>query len=144
MMGPLEFLVIGFPGNKFKGEILPELVTLRAKGIIRMIDVSLIRKDEEGNTVVLEFSDLKGEEAEAFGPFAGDLVNWFAQDDIEGVIAEMPNNCSAAMMLFEHAWAAKLRETILRADGQLILDGRVPPEAVEMAAALIELETPID
>ena len=144
MMGPLEFLVIGFPGNKFRGEILPELVALRAKGIIRMIDVSLIRKDEEGKAVVMEFSDLKGEEAEAFGPFAGDLVKWFAQDDIEGAIAEMPNNCSAAMLLFEHTWAAKLREDILRADGQVILDGRIPPEAVEMAAALIELESATD
>lgn len=144
MMGPLEFLVIGFPGNKFRGEILPELVTLRANGIIRMIDVELIRKDEEGNTLVLEFSDLEGEEAEAFGPFAGDLVNWFAQDDIDGAIAEMPNNCSAAMMLFEHTWAAKLREAILRADGQMILNGRVSPEAVEAAAALIELESATD
>ena len=139
-MGPLEYLVVDFPGNKFKGEIIPELAALRDKGIIRMIDLTLIRKDEAGNALILEFSDLDGEEAEAFGPFAGDLVDWFAQDDIDATIDEMPNNSSAGMMLFEHTWATGLREAIVRAGGELVFDGRVSPETVEAAAALIALE----
>ncbi|MFL5664953.1 MAG: hypothetical protein ACJ8BW_26935, partial [Ktedonobacteraceae bacterium] len=63
-LGPLEYLVVGFEGNRFTGQILPELRAAREKGIIRVVDLFFLKKDEQGDTVAMELSDLSGEEAE--------------------------------------------------------------------------------
>jgi len=98
-LGPLEYVLIGFEGNRFTGQILPELVAARDKGIIRVIDLLLILKDEQGNTAVMELSDLNSEETERLGPIAGDLLEVLEQDDVEAVAGYLPNNSSAALLL---------------------------------------------
>ena len=82
-LGPLEYLVVGFEGNRFTGQILSELRAARDKGIIRIIDLLLIMKDENGDITAMEMSDLSSEEAEQFGSIAGDLLQAFEPDDVE-------------------------------------------------------------
>ena len=107
-IGPLEYAVVGFEGNRFTGQILAELRAAKEKGIIRIIDLLLIMKDENGDITALELSDLGGEDAEAFGPIAGDLLEVFEPDDVETAASDLPNNSSAALLLIEQTWAIPL------------------------------------
>jgi hypothetical protein len=140
-LGPLEYILVGFEGNRFTGQILPELRAARDKGIIRVIDLLLILKDENGNTAVMELSDLSSEEADQFGPIANDLLEVLSQDDVEAVADQIPNNSSAGLMVFEHTWAVSLKEAILNAGGIPLAGGLVAPAVVQMVEAELEAET---
>src|SRR2546428_5403457 len=97
-LGPLEYLVVGFEGNQFTGQILSELRTARDKGIIRIIDLLLIMKDENGDITAMEMSDLSNKKTEQFGPIARDLLQTFEPDDIETAANQIPNNSSAGLL----------------------------------------------
>jgi Family of unknown function (DUF6325) len=129
-LGPLEYLVAGFEGNRFTGKILAELRAAQEKGIIRIIDLSVIKKDDQGNITSLELSDLSGEEAAELGPLAGDLLGLFAPEDIEQVAADLPNNSAAGLLLFEHTWAIGLKNAVKEAGGVAIAGGFVAPDVV--------------
>lgn len=139
-LGPLEYVLVGFEGNRFTGQILPELRAARDKGIIRVIDLLLILKDEHGNTAVMESSDLSSEEAERLGPIAGDLLEVLEQDDVEAVGNYIPNNSSAALLLIEQTWAIGLKEAIMNAGGIPLTGGLVAPAVVQMLEAELEEE----
>jgi len=139
-MGSLEYMVVAFDGNHFTGEILPELRSLRERGIIQVVDLLFIQKDRDGNLTVREVSDLSLEEAKPYGPLAGDLHDLISQTDIEDIARNMPNNCSAAIALFEHIWAAHLKETIARAQGQIIDGGLIPAADVAMLSSELAAE----
>lgn len=130
-LGPLEYLVVGFEGNRFTGQILKELRAAREKGIIRVIDLFLLKKDENGNVEGIELSDLSGEEAQQLGPLAGNIMSVFGPDDIEKVAGDIPNNCSAALLLFEHTWAVGLKEAIKNASGIPVAGGLISPVVVQ-------------
>lgn len=129
-LGPLEYLVVGFEGNRFTGQILPELRAAREKGIIRVVDLLLLRKDESGDITALELSDLNSEEAEHLAPLAGELLSLFTPEDIEQVARDIPNNSSAAILLFEHTWAIGLKEAIRHASGIVVAGGLVAPDVL--------------
>ena len=139
-LGPLEYVLIGFEGNRFTGQILPELRAARDRGIIRVIDLLFILKDQNGNTAVMELSDLSDEEAEQFGPIANDLLEVLAQDDVEAVADQIPNNSSAGLMVIEHTWAVSLKEAIMNAGGIPLAGGLVAPAVVQMIEAELEAE----
>ena len=139
-LGPLEYILVGFEGNRFTGQILPELRAARDKGIIRVIDLLLILKDENGNTAVMELSDLSDEEAEQFGPIANDMLEVLAQDDVEAIADQIPNNSSAGLMVIEHTWAVSLKEAIMNAGGIPLAGGLVAPAVVQMIEAELEAE----
>src|SRR6266480_5390868 len=130
-LGPLEFLIVGFEGTRFTGQILAELRAARDKGIIRVVDLFAIRKDEQGNVTALGLSDLSAEEAAELGPLAGDLMGLFAQEDIDQVAADIPNNSAAGLLLFEHTWAIGLKEAIKNAGGIAVTGGFVAPEVLQ-------------
>lgn len=130
-MGPLEYMVIEFEGNHFTGEILPELQSLRDRGVMRIVDLVFIQKDMDGNLVAQELSDLSEEQAKPFGPIAGDMLRLFSPEDVEEVAGELPRNSSAAIALIEHTWAVRLKETISRAQGRVLRDGLVSEADVE-------------
>jgi hypothetical protein len=137
-LGPLEYLVVGFEGNRFHGHILSELRTAKEKGIIRVVDLIVLTKDDQGNFAALELSDLSKEEAEQFAPLAGDLLKVFAPEDIESVAANIPNNSSAGLLLFEHTWAIGLRDAIKDAGGIAVAGGLVSPETLQMLEEELE------
>src|SRR5260221_1978535 len=134
-LGPLEYLVVGFEGNRFTGQILRELRAAHDKGIIRVVDLLVLTKDESGNLAAMELSDLSGEEAEQLGPIAGDLLQVLEPDDVEAVASNIPKNSSAGLLLFEHTWAVGLKEAIMNAGGIPLAGGLVAPVVVQLLEA---------
>lgn len=130
--GPAELIVVKFPGNEFKGEILPALVDLVKDGTIRLIDFVAVRKNEDGSVDFME-----AVEAYTDGPIdaiVDDEVDLLNHEDIASVAETLEPNSTAAMLLFEHKWAAKFTQAIRDAKGELILDERIPAAVVEEVA----------
>jgi len=134
-LGPVEYMVIEFPGNQFKGEIIPALREVVDKGAIRIIDLVFVRRDDQGNISVMELSDLQKDAASAFVPLARETSTLLAEEDIEKVSEIMENNSSAALFLFEHVWAKRFRDAVLDANGRVIAGERIPKEVVDAALA---------
>ena len=139
-LGPLEYLIVAFEGNKFSGEILNALHDAQEKGIIRVIDLLVIKKDEQGNVMALELSDLSEEEARPFSFLAGGLLSIFEPDDVEITASEMPNNSAAGLLLVEDTWAIPLKKAMLNAGAVARTGGMVAPEVVQAIEAEIEAE----
>jgi len=138
-LGPLEYLIVGFEGNRFTGQILSELRAAREKGIIRIVDLCVIKKDDQGNVTGLELSDLSGEEAVELGPLAGDALRLFAQEDIDQAAANIPNNSAAGLLLIEQTWAIGLRDAIKNAGGVPVAGGLVSPDALQELEEELEM-----
>ncbi len=130
-MGPVDYLMIRFPGNKFTGKLAPEVARLQNEGIIRVIDLVLITKDENGKLVTLDPEDAGPEVAVSFYELTKDAREWFSEGDIDVIAESLPKNSSAALILFENVWASKFKEALLEANAELIDMGRIPPENVE-------------
>ena len=131
VLGPLEYLVVGFEGNRFTGQILAELRAAQEKGIIRVLDLFVMKKDVQGNVTALEVSELSDEEKAEFGPLAGNLMSLFSPEDMQQAAASIPNNSAAGMLLFEHTWAIGLKEAIKHAGGIAAFGGLVAPEVLQ-------------
>jgi hypothetical protein len=128
-LGPLDYLVVGFPGNQFKGEIAPALAEASAKGIIRIVDLVFVMKDASGATTTLEMKDLPEELKEAFASVAEDAQGLFTPEDIVALTDTLPPDNSALIVLYEHLWAIRIKEALLNANAVLIAQGRIPQEA---------------
>ena len=131
VLGPLEYLVVGFEKYRFTGQILAELRATQEKGIIRVVDLCMIQKDEQGNVTERELSELRGEEATELSPLAGNVMGLLADEDIQQLAAGIPNNSAAGLLLFEHTWAIGLKEAIKNAGAVAVTGGFVSPDALE-------------
>ena len=131
-MGPVDYLVVKFPGNKFSGEIAPELAKLERNGIIRIIDLAFVLKDTKGNVVITEAKDVGGKTGDAFSAFAKAVsdAEWFSIDDLEAIAKGLPDNNSAAILLFENTWAIHFKEALLNSGAELVDQGRIPSEVI--------------
>jgi hypothetical protein len=133
-VGPVEYMIVAFPGNNFKGEIIPALEELVDNGTIRIIDLAFVLKDAEGNVAAVEASDLESKVGSAFGKLAaegpGRLLN---EEDLEAAGEELEPNSSAALLVWEDLWATRLKNAILDADGVLLDLDRIPYEVVHAA-----------
>jgi uncharacterized membrane protein len=134
-MGPLEYMVVRFEGNHFTGEILPELRSLRDRDLVRIVDLVFIQKDANGEVTTRDLRELNADEAQQYGAIAGDVSDLLSSEDIEDVAGRLPNNSSVALALLEHVWAIHLRDTIRRAQGEILESGFVPPDEVEALTA---------
>jgi hypothetical protein len=130
VMGPVDYLMVRFPGNKFSGKIAPELATLEKKGIIRVIDLVFMLRDENGKLVIFESHNLGGDAGAAFNELSKNTREWFSEGDIEVIAATLPKNSAAALLLFENVWAIHFKEALLDANAELIDMGRIPPETI--------------
>jgi hypothetical protein len=134
-LGPVDYLVVLFPGNKFSGKIAPELNRLQNEGIIHVVDLVFIHKDAHGKVASIEAKDLGGEAGTAFSTFAHKVKEWLSQGDIEALGEVLPNNSSAAALLFENTWAVKFKHALMEADAQLVTQGRIPGELIAQVIA---------
>jgi len=137
-LGPLEYTVIGFEGNRFNGEIARDLSEVIDAGIIALVDLVFITKDIDGNATSLE---LDNKDDPRFAGFAGmfeGLTGLLSQEDIDKVAAELEPNTSALVIMFEHRWAVKLKKAMAAAGGFLVARETIRPEALEMLNAEIE------
>jgi uncharacterized membrane protein len=132
-MGPVDYLMLKFVGNRFNGKIVPELADLEKKGNIRIIDIVLIVKDGNGKLFVTEAKDLQGDAGRAFSQIAKNTQEWFYTGDIETIASTLPNNSSAGLLLYENVWAIKLKEALLDSGAELITMGRIDPEVIAEA-----------
>ena len=133
-IGPVEYMIVAFPGNKFSGEIAPALAELADNGTIRIIDLAFVMKDADGTVAAMELNDLDSKVGAAFAEIAGEgpgrLLN---EEDLEAAAEELEPNSSAALLVWEDLWAAKLKQAILNADGVLLDLERLPHEVVQAA-----------
>jgi hypothetical protein len=131
-MGPIDYLVIEFPGNRMTGEGWPILVDLVDRGIIRILDLAFIRKDEDGSVSGLTLQDL-GDDGVELTAFEGASSGLLGDDDLAEAAAAVEPGCSAGVLLFENTWAAPFAAAMRRSGGELVAFGRIPINAL-MAA----------
>jgi hypothetical protein len=131
-MGPIDYLVIEFPGNRMTGEGWPILVDLVDRGIIRILDLAFIRKEEDGSVSGLTLQDL-GEDGVELTAFEGASSGLLGDDDLAEAAAAVEPGCSAGVLLFENTWAAPFAAAMRRSGGELVAFGRIPINAL-MAA----------
>ncbi|MCB0179504.1 MAG: hypothetical protein KDI62_14830 [Anaerolineae bacterium] len=138
MYGPLEYVVIGFDGNRFTGEILPKLIEVEQQGCVRVVDLVFLSKNEAGDLTIMEISDLSEEDAAAYEPLVKEFHGLLTAEDVATIAADLPENTSAAVALFEHRWAMGLQWAVKAAGGQMLDSGFVHPEAqAEVIAEVI-------
>ena len=134
-VGPIEYLVVAFPGNKFKGEIIPALAELVESNTIRILDLVFILKDE-GNVAAIELAELDPEdEAAAMSDISEVDAGLLNEDDIALAAESLEPNSSAGLLVFENVWATRFAEAVRNADGQLIANERIPYDVVQAALA---------
>jgi len=130
ILGPVEYLIVDFPGNEFSGEIIPALNDLVDSETIRIIDLSIISKDAEGNVTIFEASELASEVADALVKLEGEHDELLSEADLLMAAEEMPNNSTAAALLFENLWAARFAQAVRNANGEVLMNVRIPNETV--------------
>ncbi len=136
MMGPVDYIVVGFKGNSFDGSILDALTKAMKHDIIRVIDLVFIMKDEKGDILEAEYEDQSEELRATFGEFMReDDMPLLSEGDVEKIGKQMEKDTAAGVLVIEHLWAKGLKQSLMDAGGFLIADGRVHPEAVEAAMA---------
>ncbi|MFF9814391.1 DUF6325 family protein [Streptomyces sp. NPDC014006] len=138
-MGPVDYLVVEFPGNRMTGEGLPLLVDLVDRGVIRILDLTFIRKDADGSVTGLEIGDLTGDGALDLAVFEGASSGLLGQDDLEEAAAALEPGNSAGVLIYENLWAAPLAAALRRGGAELVASGRIPVPAI--LAALDATET---
>jgi hypothetical protein len=136
--GPIDFFVIEFKTDQLKGESLPALLELVEKKIIRLIDLVIIQKDEEGNYQVLEMEELSPDVVAVFEPLEVEINGMIQIEDIELIAEAMENNTTAALLLIENLWAIKFGEAAIRSGGRLMMFDRIPFEVVNETMQLFE------
>jgi uncharacterized membrane protein len=134
-LGPIELLVVKFPGNRFSGEIAPALEDLVDKGLIRIIDLIFVIKDEYGNVRALEMTELDEDVYAALDPFVDDVAGVLTEEDVRHLSAALEPNSSAGIMLFENTWAARFAEAVRNANGELVLNERIPRAVIDQLMA---------
>lgn len=133
--GPIDFIVLSFAGNQFKGEIMDSLLELVESNTIRIIDLMIVLKDEQGDLIAAELQQHNSEIVDLFEPLDFEISGMITAEDVEMIGANLENNSTAALMLFENLWAIKFKEAVINANGTLVVQGRIPPEEIEMALA---------
>lgn len=132
-IGPVEYLIVAFPGNKFKGEIVPALRELVDAGTIRIIDLAFVLKDADGAVVTAELGDLDSDVFKAFDALTPETLGLLNEEDLAAAAEELEPNSSAALLVWEDVWATKLRDAILNAGGEVLDLERLPYEVVQAA-----------
>jgi hypothetical protein len=136
-LGPVDWIVVEFPGSRFKGEIAPTLVDLVDRGVIRVLDLVLMKKAEDGTLDFYELADLEDSEVGALRAYETALATLLSEEDVVAVAEAVEPGSSAALLVWENCWAAPFGSAVRHAGGQLVASGRIPVQAL---LAAIEAE----
>jgi hypothetical protein len=132
-IGPVDYAIVAFPGNRFRGEIGPALADLVESNTIRIIDIAFVGKSKDGDAVAFEITELDPdvqESLESAGIEVGGLLN---EDDLTSTAAELEPNSSAALIVWENVWAREVTQAMRDAGGELVAFERLPHEVVQAA-----------
>ena len=132
-IGPVEYIIVGFPGNQFNGEIAPELGKLVESGTIRILDLVFITKDASGEVSAVEFEDHA--DVALFNALDGEVGGLISDEDIDYAAVELEPNSSAALLIWEDVWATPFVEAMRNSGGVLIEGSRIPHDLIELAEA---------
>ncbi len=128
-IGPVEYLILGFPGNNFTGQIVPELAKLLDSGLVRIIDLTFITKDAAGRVDVVEYDAV--EELAAFAGLDAEVGGILTDEDIAHAAMSLEPNTSAALLIWEDTWATPFAEAVRNANGVILEGARIPREIIE-------------
>lgn len=127
-MGPIDYLVVEWPGRQPTGEAAPYLVDLVERGIVRVLDLAFITKDEDGSVAGMDITDL-GQEVEEMRVFEGASTGVLTDEDTAEAAKALEPGTSAALLVYENRWAAPFAAAVRRSGGQLVATGRIPIQA---------------
>jgi Family of unknown function (DUF6325) len=137
-IGPVEYMIVAFPGNRFNGEIVPALQELVESNTVRIIDLAFVIKDADGNVEALEIADIESRFGAALSAIVDNPNGLMNEDDMQAAAEELEPNSSAALLVWEDVWATRLRDAIVRAGGEVWDLERVPADVVQAAIDFAE------
>jgi hypothetical protein len=132
-IGPVDYMIVAFPGNEFKGEIAPALADLVEAGTIRIIDLAFVAKSADGDIVAMELTDIDPEVREGFENAGVEVNGLFNEEDLQAAGEELEPNSSAALLVWENVWARDVAQAMRDAGGVLLDFDRLPHEVVQAA-----------
>ncbi|MGX1267478.1 DUF6325 family protein [Streptomyces phaeoluteigriseus] len=127
-MGPVDYLILEFPGNRMTGEGLPLLLDLVDRHVIRVLDLCFVRKDDDGSVTALEIADMDGDGGLDVSVFEGASSGLLGEDDLEEAAAVLEPGSSAGIIVYENLWAAPLAAALRRSGARMVANGRIPFE----------------
>lgn len=130
VLGSVDWIVVEFPGSRFNGEVAPAITDLVDKGLIRVLDLLIIKKDEDGEFEVFEAGDLDDSELGELRRSEAELAMVLSEQDVIDLTETIEPGSSAAVLVWENLWAAPVAAAIRHAGGQLVASGRIPTQAV--------------
>ena len=136
-LGPVDWIVVEFPGSRFNGEIAPALADLVDRDLIRVLDLLVLKKDSEGTLEAYELADLDDTELGELRSHEAELAMLLSEDDVNALAAAIEPGSSAAVLVWENKWAAPFGAAVRHSGGQLVASGRIPIQAL---AAAIEAD----
>jgi uncharacterized membrane protein len=129
-IGPVEYMIVSFPGNRFTGEIAPALAKLVESNTIRIIDLAFVSKGADGEIAAFELSDVDEDVRRGLDALGLEASGLLGEDDLMYAAEELEPNSSAALLLWEDVWAGELADALRGAGGELVALGRIPHDAV--------------
>ena len=129
-MGPVDYLVVEFPGNRMTGEAFPLLIDLVDRGIIRILDLAFVRKEQDGTVTTISQADPERMKVLELALFEGAASGLLGQDDLEEAAKALEPGCSAGVLIYENVWALPFASALRRAGAQLVATGRIPVQAL--------------
>jgi hypothetical protein len=124
-IGPIDYLLVEWPGKQPEGEIAPHLVDLVERGLIRILDLAFLVKGEDGSVAAVEIADLGGEVVE-LAIFEGASSGLLSDEDVDEAGSALEPGTSAALLVYENTWAAPFAAAVRRSGGELVASGRIP------------------
>jgi hypothetical protein len=143
LMGPVDYLVVEFPGNRMTGEGLPMLLDLVDRGIIRILDFAFVTKGTDGSVAGIEITDLDADGELDVAVFEGARSGLVDDDDLAEAGSVLEPGSSAGVLVYENLWAAPLARELRRGGAQLVASGRVPVQALLASIEAAEAQSPL-
>jgi uncharacterized membrane protein len=129
-MGPIDYVVLEWPGRQPSGEVAPLLVDLVDRGIIRILDIAFMVKDEDGTVAAIDLAAVANGDAAGFSEFEGASTGLLGDEDLQEAAAALEPGTSAAVLVWENRWAAPVAVALRKSGGQLVASGRLPVQAI--------------
>ena len=139
-LGPVDWIVVEFPGSRMNGQIVPALLDLVERDLIRVLDLLVLKKDADGSLEAFELSDLDVGEIGEFQDYESELAMLLSEEDVTSLGAAVEPGSSAAVLVWENTWAAPFGSAVRRSGGQLVASGRIPIQAMLAAIEADEKE----